>query len=229
MEQNKRLGERIKKIRKKLGMSQLEFSKAIGATKSAVSNWENGYNAPNNERLKAIAEMGGVSVEDMLISEGELTDLTIQTVYMACEVIFIKEITEFQQREIDIYRSHTPSISVEDLMELKPDDNAVIETRKLLYELKNTLEKHFSDFYKSLTPLGRKAFSTAFDFKKEADYTSNSKQFDEDKLKKFIFSLELKDLLHLFPRGVLEKELNTESDFIYKINYEEETITVGLK
>lgn len=229
MEQNKRLGERIKKIRKKLGMSQLEFSKAIGATKSAVSNWENGYNAPNNERLKAIAEMGGVSVEDMLISEGELTDLTIQTVYMACEVIFIKEITEFQQREIDIYRSHTPSISIEDLMELKPDDNAVIETRKLLYELKNALEKHFYNFYKSLTPLGRKAFSTAFDFKTEADYTSNSKQFDEDKLKKFIFSLELKDLLHLFPRGVLEKELNTESDFIYKINYEDETITVGLK
>lgn len=229
MEQNKRLGERIKKIRKKLGMSQLEFSKAIGATKSAVSNWENGYNAPNNERLKAIAEMGGVSVEDMLISEEELTDLTIQTIYMACEVIFIKEINEFQQREIDIYRSHTPSISADDLMELKPDDNIVSETRKLLYELKNTLEKHFSDFYKSLTPLGRKAFSTAFDFKTEDDYTSNSKQFDEDKLKKFIFSLELKDLLHLFPRGVLEKELNTESDFIYKINYEDETITVGLK
>lgn len=229
MEQNKRLGERIKKIRKKLGMSQLEFSKAIGATKSAVSNWENGYNAPNNERLKAIAEMGGVSVEDMLISEGELTDLTIQTVYMACEVIFIKEITEFQQREIDIYRSHTPSISVEDLMELKPDDNAFIETRKLLYELKNALEKHFYNFYKSLTPLGRKAFSTAFNFEKEVDYTSNSKRFDEEKLKRFIFSLELKDLLYLFPKGVLEKELNTDSEFIYKINYEDETITVGVK
>lgn len=229
MEQNKRLGERIKKIRKKLGMSQLEFSKAIGATKSAVSNWENGYNAPNNERLKAIAEMGGVSVEDMLISEEELTDLTIQTVYMACEVIFIKEITEFQQREIDIYRSHTPSISVEDLMELKPDDNAAIETRKLLYELKNALEKHFYNFYKSLTPLGRKAFSTAFNFEKEVDYTSNSKRFDEEKLKRFIFSLELKDLLYLFPKGVLEKELNTDSEFIYKINYEDETITVGVK
>ena len=229
MEQNKRLGERIKKIRKKLGMSQLEFSKAIGATKSAVSNWENGYNAPNNERLKAIAEMGGVSVEDMLISEEELTDLTIQTIYMACEVIFIKEINEFQQREIDIYRSHTPSISADDLMELKPDDNAVIETRKLLYELKNALEKHFYNFYKSLTPLGRKAFSTAFNFEKEVDYTSNSKRFDEEKLKRFIFSLELKDLLYLFPKGVLEKELNTDSEFIYKINYEDETITVGVK
>ncbi|MGH2116173.1 helix-turn-helix domain-containing protein [Aerococcus urinaeequi] len=66
MEQNKRLGERIKKIRKKLGMSQLEFSKAIGATKSAVSNWENGYNAPNNERLKAIANLGNTTVDALL-------------------------------------------------------------------------------------------------------------------------------------------------------------------
>ena len=66
MDENKRLGERIKKIRKEQGMSQLEFSKAIGATKSAVSNWENGYNAPNNERLKIIAEIGGVSVETLL-------------------------------------------------------------------------------------------------------------------------------------------------------------------
>ena len=66
MEQNKRLGERIKKIRKEQGMSQLEFSKAIGATKSAVSNWENGYNAPNNERLKIIAEIGNKTVEELL-------------------------------------------------------------------------------------------------------------------------------------------------------------------
>lgn len=72
MEQNKRLGERIKKIRKKLGMSQLEFSKAIGATKSAVSNWENGYNAPNNERLKAIANLGNTTVDALLY--GSLND-----------------------------------------------------------------------------------------------------------------------------------------------------------
>ncbi|AMC00138.1 transcriptional repressor DicA [Aerococcus viridans] len=72
MEQNKRLGERIKKIRKKLGMSQLEFSKAIGATKSAVSNWENGYNAPNNERIKAIANLGNTTVDALLY--GSLND-----------------------------------------------------------------------------------------------------------------------------------------------------------
>lgn len=66
MNENKRLGERIKKIRKEQGMSQLEFSKAIGATKSAVSNWENGYNAPNNERLKIIAEIGNIKVMELL-------------------------------------------------------------------------------------------------------------------------------------------------------------------
>ena len=63
---NIRFGQKIKSIRKSLGFSQLEFSKAIGATKSAVNNWENGYNYPNNERLKAIAELGDTTVNQLL-------------------------------------------------------------------------------------------------------------------------------------------------------------------
>ena len=64
----KPIGQKIKAIRKSLGFSQLEFSKVIGATKSAVSNWENGYNYPNNERLKAIAELGNTTVNQLLDS-----------------------------------------------------------------------------------------------------------------------------------------------------------------
>lgn len=64
----KPIGKKIKAIRKSLGFSQLEFSKAIGATKSAVNNWENGYNYPNNERLKVIAELGNTTVNQLLNS-----------------------------------------------------------------------------------------------------------------------------------------------------------------
>ena len=64
----KPIGQKIKAIRKSLGLSQLEFSKVIGATKSAVNNWENGYNYPNNERLKVIAELGNTTVNQLLNS-----------------------------------------------------------------------------------------------------------------------------------------------------------------
>ena len=62
------VGERIKRIREELGFSQLEFSKAVGATKSAVANWENGYNYPNNDRLKVIAGLGNTTVNQLLNS-----------------------------------------------------------------------------------------------------------------------------------------------------------------
>ena len=69
----KPIGQKIKAIRKSLGLSQLEFSKVVGATKSAVANWENGYNYPNNDRLKEIAELGNTTVFQLLNSN-QLSD-----------------------------------------------------------------------------------------------------------------------------------------------------------
>lgn len=61
---NTNMGERIKKIRLKLGKNQEEFGKLFDppAPKSAVSRWEHGGN-PNKKRLKKISELGDVSVD----------------------------------------------------------------------------------------------------------------------------------------------------------------------
>ena len=64
----KPIGKKIRNIRKSLGYSQLEFSKVVGVTKSAVANWENGYNHPNNDRLKVIAGLGNTTVNQLLNS-----------------------------------------------------------------------------------------------------------------------------------------------------------------
>lgn len=60
------VGHRIKKIRIKKGLSQKEFAKKTNSTIPAISNWENGRNLPNKERLKAIAELGEMSVSELL-------------------------------------------------------------------------------------------------------------------------------------------------------------------
>ena len=126
MDENKRLGERIKKIRKEQGMSQLEFSKAIGATKSAVSNWENGYNAPNNERLKIIAEIGGVSVETLFYG-----GVDVKQIYEEC-LLSLKKIagtedTKNSDLEVD-------PLIIDEVNWLIVDDK-LIEASELLSEI----------------------------------------------------------------------------------------------
>lgn len=59
-------GERIKNIRLELGLTMEAFGKLLDTNKSAVNNWEKGYNQPNKERLKKIAELGGISVVELL-------------------------------------------------------------------------------------------------------------------------------------------------------------------
>lgn len=45
------IGERIKKYRKKLGMSQKELAKLIGVSNNVLSNWEQGLNRPHVDIL----------------------------------------------------------------------------------------------------------------------------------------------------------------------------------
>lgn len=60
------LGKRIKDIRVKLGLSMEDFGALLETSKGAVNNWEKGKNAPNNKRLKKIAELGKVSIDELM-------------------------------------------------------------------------------------------------------------------------------------------------------------------
>ncbi|SLK13131.1 helix-turn-helix domain-containing protein [Bacillus toyonensis] len=79
MKNNKEaLGQRIKLIRIKNGMTLEEFGKQIlNANKSIVSKWERGITVPNNERLAKIAEVGNVTI-DYLLSENPFDNLPLE-------------------------------------------------------------------------------------------------------------------------------------------------------
>ena len=64
----KKLGERIKKVRLELGDTTEVFGKRFDppANRSLVSAWENGRYIPSPERLKSLAELGGISVDYLL-------------------------------------------------------------------------------------------------------------------------------------------------------------------
>ena len=64
----KTTGERIKDIRLENGMSKTEFGKLFETTGSLVNKWETNQVTPTEKRLKAIAELGNTTVNQLLNS-----------------------------------------------------------------------------------------------------------------------------------------------------------------
>ncbi|MCY3031372.1 helix-turn-helix domain-containing protein [Aerococcus sp. Group 1] len=75
METNKEsVGKRIKKIRMDHGWSLELFGEKIETPPvkpGIISRWENGKSLPNNRRIKAIADLGGISVDELLYGTKE--------------------------------------------------------------------------------------------------------------------------------------------------------------
>lgn len=57
-----KLAEKLKELRIEKGLSQREVSSALGMTRNAFTNYENGYREPSLENLKKICQFFDVSV-----------------------------------------------------------------------------------------------------------------------------------------------------------------------
>ena len=56
----------IAELRKQHGMTQLELAEKMGVTDKAVSKWERDLSCPDINSLPALAEILGVSVEELM-------------------------------------------------------------------------------------------------------------------------------------------------------------------
>lgn len=62
----KTLGMMISSLRKEKGMTQLELAEKMGVTDKAVSKWERDLSYPDLNSIPKLAEIFGVSVEDLM-------------------------------------------------------------------------------------------------------------------------------------------------------------------
>lgn len=67
----KQVGRRIMSIRKRNYLTLIEFAQKIGASKSSVSDWEQGFRLPPEEALTKIATIGNMSVDKLLYGDGK--------------------------------------------------------------------------------------------------------------------------------------------------------------
>lgn len=62
----KTLGTMIVELRKQHGMTQLELAEKMGVTDKAVSKWERDLSCPDINSIPNLAEILGVSVEELM-------------------------------------------------------------------------------------------------------------------------------------------------------------------
>lgn len=68
---NIEIANRLLQYRKKSGLSQEELAEKIGVSRQAVSKWERAEASPDTDNLIILADVYGVSLDDLLKGEGE--------------------------------------------------------------------------------------------------------------------------------------------------------------
>lgn len=63
----KAIAYNIRRTRREAGISQKELAAKLGVAPSAVSNWENGQNSIDTDRLFVMCEILGVTIHDMYL------------------------------------------------------------------------------------------------------------------------------------------------------------------
>jgi transcriptional regulator with XRE-family HTH domain len=66
-------GEKLREARKKANLSQEEFARKAGVSRSAVAKWESDRGMPDVENLKVIASLLNISPDYLLDDDGRLT------------------------------------------------------------------------------------------------------------------------------------------------------------
>ncbi len=66
---NMEIANRLVKLRKQAGLSQEELAEKLGISRQAISKWECGEASPDTDNLIALAQLYGVSLDELLLGK----------------------------------------------------------------------------------------------------------------------------------------------------------------
>lgn len=72
------LGQKLKEIRKKLGLSQEQLAEIMNVSRQAITKWENDVGLPDTENLKEISHIFGVTIDYLLDNNNDLPLLAMK-------------------------------------------------------------------------------------------------------------------------------------------------------
>ena len=86
--------EKLKSIRKQVGMSQELLAEKIGVSRQAVTKWETGAGIPDIENMISISNLFNISIDELICNE--------RTTLKTSEYLF-ESITEYDIDKIKSY------------------------------------------------------------------------------------------------------------------------------
>lgn len=69
---NLTIASRLVELRRMQGLSQEELANRLGVSRQAVSKWERAESSPDTDNLIALAQLYGISLDALLLGQGEL-------------------------------------------------------------------------------------------------------------------------------------------------------------
>lgn len=72
------LGQKLKEIRKKFGLSQEQLAKIINVSRQAITKWETDAGLPDTENLKELSRIFEISIDYLLDNNNELPLLVMK-------------------------------------------------------------------------------------------------------------------------------------------------------
>lgn len=97
------LGKRIKKLREKKNLNQLEFSKILNISNTTLSQYEAGNRTPSDEIKEKVADYFGVSVDYLLgRTEKSISEVEISK-NDQCYSIDVSDLPEEAIKQIEDY------------------------------------------------------------------------------------------------------------------------------
>ena len=76
----KEIGRKISEFRKVSNMTQMELADRLNISFQAVSNWERGNSMPDISKLPELAELFGISIDELLGKKSELISNIIEAI-----------------------------------------------------------------------------------------------------------------------------------------------------
>ena len=74
---NVEIAQRLAERRKQAGLSQEALAARLGVSRQAVSKWERSESSPDTDNLIALAQLYGLSLDDLLYVDEEIRDSCI--------------------------------------------------------------------------------------------------------------------------------------------------------
>ncbi|MGN0992563.1 MAG: helix-turn-helix domain-containing protein [Bacilli bacterium] len=72
------LGQKLKEIRNKFGLSQQELAKLINVSRQAITKWETEEGLPDTENLKELSKLFGITIDYLLDNDKDLPLLVMR-------------------------------------------------------------------------------------------------------------------------------------------------------